>query len=332
MKRKNNLYENIYDFRNICYAFNEVSRNTKNKVKVNNFKDYKCINITRIHNVLEKREYEIGKYNIFKIYEPKERIIVSQKMSDKIINHLISRQILYPALLPCLIAENVASREGMGTKAGLNYFYNYNRICDIKYRKYYIIKGDISKYFYSIDHDILKAKLLRKIKDKDALNIVFKVIDSYENGLGIGNMTSQVLAVFFLNDFDHFIKEQLKIKYYVRFQDDFLIYHESKEYLQFCLKEIRKFLSNEKLTLNRKTRIFSNKEQFIFLGRKKKGKYANYRRIRGKLQHRFLLYKNNEITLNNLINSIQCYKSLDKKTTEKALNLIKHKNEAIIKK
>lgn len=81
------------------------------------------------------------------------------------------------------------------------------------------MKCDISKFFASIDKEILKKKLLKRIKDKDALNIVFKVIDSQENGLGIGNMTSQVLAIFYLNDMDHFIKEKLKIKYYVRYQD-----------------------------------------------------------------------------------------------------------------
>lgn len=227
--------------------------------------------------------------------------------------------ILNPSLLPCLVDENVASRENMGTKAGLNYFYNYNRICNIKYKKYFILKGDISKYFYSIDHDILKAKLEKKIKDKKALDIVYKLVDSNETGLGIGNMSSQVLAVFFLNDFDHFIKEKLKIKYYVRFQDDFLLYHESKKYLQFCLEEIKKFLSKEKLTLNRKTRIFSNKENFVFLGRKKNGNYANYRRIKGKLKKRYFLYENDCISLNSLVSSIQCYRSLDKLYTDRIL-------------
>lgn len=228
MKRKNNLYERIYNFDNICAAFKDVASNTKNKVKVNNYTDYKCINIYRIYRTLKDNNYNVGEYTIFKIYEPKERVIISQKMFDKIINHLISRQILEPALHPCLVDENVAARKNKGTKAGLEYFYKYNRICNLKYKKYYILKGDISKYFTSIDHDILKEKLKKKIKDKKALNIVFKLIDSNKEGLGIGSMSSQILAVFFLNDFDHFVKEILKIKYYVRFQDDFLIYHESK--------------------------------------------------------------------------------------------------------
>ena len=90
----------------------------------------------------------------------------------------------------------------------------------MKYGKYYILKCDISKFFASIDRDRLKEKLKKKIKDKDALNIVFKIIDSDENGLSIGNMTSQILAIFYLNDMDHYIKETLKIKYYVRYQEN----------------------------------------------------------------------------------------------------------------
>ena len=122
-------------------------------------KEYKCLYISRILNILENRKYVVGKYNIFTIYEPKERTIISQNMQDKIINHLVTRQILYPAILPCLINENVASREKMGTKKGLEYYYKYIRNCRIQYPKFYILKCDISKYFASIDHEILKQKL-----------------------------------------------------------------------------------------------------------------------------------------------------------------------------
>ena len=263
--------------------------------------------------------YKPGKYNIFTIYEPKERTIISQNMQDKVINHLVTRQILYPALLPCLIEENVASRKGKGTKKGLEYYYKYIRNCNIKYNKYYILKCDISKYFASIDHERLKQKLLRKIKDKEALKIVFDIIDSYDIGLGIGNMTSQCLAIFYLNDLDHYIKENLGIKYYVRYQDDFILFYESKEYLEKCLEYIKEFLAKEKLTLNKKTRIYSNKQNFIFLGRKKNYNYANFRRIKGKIKKRYYLYKNNKINLNSLISSIKSFYGLDYKYTENCL-------------
>lgn len=123
----------------------------------------------------------LGPVNIFTIYEPKERRIVSQNVQDKIVNHLVARYILYPALLPCLLSINVASRKDMGTSKGLELASNFHRICKIKYKRYYILKADVSKFFASIDHDILKEKLKRKINDVEALKIVFDIIDSEEN-------------------------------------------------------------------------------------------------------------------------------------------------------
>lgn len=313
MKRKNNLYNDICKMENIQSAFNEVCRNTKNKRKVRNYKEYKCIYLSRIYNILNEKRYVVGKYNVFTIYEPKERRIVSQSLQDKIINHLVSRYILYPALLPCLIPSNVASIVGKGTKAGLYYKKEFERICKVKYGEYYILKCDISKFFASIDKEILKKKVARKIKDKDALEIVNKIIDSEEQGLGIGNMTSQVLAVFYLNDLDHYIKEELHIKYYVRYQDDFLLFHESKEYLKYCLEKINEFLANEHLKLNNKSRIFKNTNNYVFLGRTKNGKYAKYRSMKRKIKYKRFLYEHDCIQLANLVNSMRCYESLKKR-------------------
>ena len=310
MKRKGNLYPEIYKFEHIVSAVNEVCRNTKNKRKVENFREYKCTYISRIYNILKSKSYVPGPYNVFTIYEPKERRIVSQNMQDKVINHLISRYILYPSLMSCLIDTNVASRKGLGTNEGIRLAMKFHQICKVKYDTYYILKCDISKFFASIDHNVLKKKLIKRIKDKDALNIVFSVIDSDSEGLSIGNMSSQVLAIFYLNDMDHFIKENLKVKYYVRYQDDFLLFHPSKQYLKYCLEEIRNFLLKEKMVLNPKTRIYSNKNHFIFLGRNKKGKYSKYRDINRKLKKRKYLYKNGYISLNSLLSSYICYKHL----------------------
>lgn len=177
----------------------------------------------------------------------------------------------------------------------MEYYQKYRNICKNKYGQYYILKCDVQKFFASIDHDILKNKLQRKIKDKDALEIVYKIIDSYKIGLGIGNMTSQVLAVFYLNDLDHYIKEELKIKYYVRYQDDFILLHESKEYLKECLEKIKKFLEKEKLTLNKKTRIYNSNGNIIFLGRNKYNRYARYRNVKRRIKKQMYLYNIREI-------------------------------------
>lgn len=149
------------------------------------------------------------------------------------------------------------------------------------------------------------------------MKIISDIIDSNEEGLGIGNMTSQILAIFYLNELDHYIKEVLKIKYYVRYQDDFILFHESKEYLRKCLKDIRQFVRKEKLELNNKSRIYKNTNNFIFLGRNKIGKYAKYRTVRRKLKKRKYLYENDNITLMSYVSSINNYNNLKRKFKSK---------------
>lgn len=310
MKRNSHLYENIYDFNNIVNAFNEVCKNTKNKKKVEFFKEYKCTYISRIYHILKNEKYVVGPYHVFTIYEPKERRIVSQNMQDKVVNHLVARHILYPALLPCLLDFNVASRKDFGTRYAYDLYTKYKNYFTSKYKTYYILKCDLTKFFQSIDHENLKQKLRKKIKDKKALKIVFDIIDTDEQGLSIGNMTSQILAIFYLNDMDYFIKEVLKIKCVIRYQDDFMLFHKSKEYLRYCLDELKKFLTKEKLTLNKKTRIFKNTDNFIFLGKNQFGGYAKYRTVKRKLKKKEYLYSIGKISLSSLISSRICYKYL----------------------
>lgn len=315
MKRKKNLYNDIFKLENIISSYNEVCRNTKNKRKVDKYKQYECIYVSRIYQILKKHSYVPGPYNKFIIHDPKERLISSQGMQDKTINHLVARYILYPAILPCLIDTNVASRINLGTNAGLILSEKFHNKCKLKYGRYYILKCDISKFFASINQDKLKDKLKKRIKDKDALKIVFDIIDSEPTGLNIGSMTSQILAIFYLNDMDHFIKETLKIKYYVRYQDDFLLFHPSKQYLKYCLKQIELFLFSEKLSLNKKTRIYRSTNNFIFLGHNNKNQYSRYRTVKRRLRKSKHLYENNKINLHSFSSSIINYEHLCKKSS-----------------
>ena len=291
MKRKGNIYNNLYDLDNILNVYKIIKKNTKNKDKIIIFEQYFSINIYRIYKVLKDKTYEVGKYNKFIIYEPKERLILSQNLFDKIINHLVAYELIN-ILDKSLINSSVATRKNKGTSYAVKLLKKYiNELDD-----FYYLKIDIKKYFYNIDHDILKQLLLKKIKDKDFINIVFKIIDStnsvieYDNnkGLPIGSLTSQILGIYYLNEIDHFIKEDLKIKYYIRYLDDFLIIHEDKEYLKYCLDEIRKLLNKYKLVDNNKTCILSKKQGICFLGYRFSDKQRilskNKRRINKKLK------------------------------------------------
>ncbi len=205
---------------------------------------------------------------------------------------------------------NVATRKEKGTSKGLFYVKKYINELKRKKQPFYVLKCDIKKYFYNIDHKILREKVAKIIPDPDVLNMLdsilsitntketkemikkviqqekerlirtkngdwqkkFKELDSipmYQNGKGlpIGNLSSQILAVFYLNDLDHYIKEVLRCKYYVRYMDDLVIFHENKEYLQYCLSCIEKKLQEVKLTLHeKKAKIFSFNQGLTFLG------------------------------------------------------------------
>lgn len=312
MKRQGNLYSKICKIFVIRQGFEHVISRLKNKREVENALKNKISIIIEIYEELNNRTYFPSKPNKFIIYEPKKREIVNLKLKDKIVNYILSKYILVPVLDSCLIDTNVASRKDYGMRVALEKIYKYRRKCDIKYDKYYILKIDISKYFKSINHAILKNKLNRRIKDKDVLSLISFFIEMQE-GLAIGMMTSQILAVFYLNDVDHYIKEELKCKYYIRYQDDLIIFHKSKKYLKYCFKKIEQKLKEEDLKINPKSRIHKNTDNIIYLGRTIKGKYAKEKEIPKKCKKRVRQYYNNEIILNSLISSKRCFESITKK-------------------
>lgn len=304
-------YDDIVSINKIKDVYDGIYKNTCHKAKLVRFELTKTSNIVKIYNTLKNKHYNHLKYNIFIIQEPKYRIIMSELMYDKIVNHLISKYVLIPTLSRKLIEQNVATRTGKGSKEGIRYMKQYINSIKENYDNVYILKCDISKYFYNIDHEILINKLSHENFDKDILRVLINIISSTNNdyindlidssisreishledmniydleakkkqlyslpryrkgkGLPIGNETSQLLAIYYLNELDHYIKEQLHIKYYVRYMDDFILIHHDKEYLKKCLNLINKKLSYLKLSINKKTQIYNLKSGVNFLGYK----------------------------------------------------------------
>ena len=180
MKRSSGLYQQI-TLKQVMDIYNkQVKVNTKNKNKIYKFEEHYTINMVRIYKLIKNKNYQIKGYNIFLIKEPKYRIIMSLNLDDKIINHVMAN-ILSKVLEPSLINTNVATRKDKGTHYGIKYLKKY--LNGLKGNTIYALKFDISKYFYSIDHEILKNKLKEQIKDKRFLSILFKIIDHYLIGL-----------------------------------------------------------------------------------------------------------------------------------------------------
>ena len=281
-------YNYILDINKIEYAYLKIKKNTKHKSKVLKYELFYLANCIKIFEQLKNKSYTHGKYNIFLIKEPKIRVIMSEQIDDKIVNHLVSYFLLQPLLEPKLIEMNVATRKNKGSNYAHHLFKKYINSLKINNKKIYILKCDITKYFYSIDHEILLKKLKKILKDKDLFNLIKNIITStdaeyinkylmnyknipiYEKGKGlpIGNMTSQILAIFYLNDLDHYIKEKLKIKHYIRYMDDFILIHPSKKYLKYCQNKIKIEVEKLKLKLNPKTNIFDIQKGVVFLGYK----------------------------------------------------------------
>ena len=120
-------------------------------------------------------------YDVFLVHEPKYRIIMSEMMSDNIINHLVSHYVLDPGITPHLIPQNVATRIGMGTKEGIRYVKKYINKLKISHDKVYVLKCDIKKYFYSIDHELILEKISRFVTDPDIYKLIQNIIESTDN-------------------------------------------------------------------------------------------------------------------------------------------------------
>ena len=217
MKRKNQLTLSFSLKRMMELYKKQVSVNTKNKRKIYKFEEFYTANITNVFNMLEDDNYIVGAYNIFLIKDPKYRIIMSQKMNDKIINHVMA-DILIKVLEPSLIDTNVATRKNKGTHFGIKYLKSYMNELK-KDGNIYALKFDISKYFYNIDHDVLKELLKKKIKDKQYLKILFKIIDSTNENVNdriikIKNNEIEILKETNLNDKEKRIREIMSIPLY----------------------------------------------------------------------------------------------------------------------
>lgn len=311
MKRKNVLYENMISYNNILSVYKKIKNSTKNKKEVYNYELNLNQNLLDTLFSLSKSTYVFSKYNIFLVREPKYRLIMSESFPDKVVNHLFSKYVLSYALQSTLINSNVATRKDKGSKEAYRLFIKYTNKLIYEKKKNYVLKIDISKYFYNINHNILMNMVSEKIKDERVLNMLKVILDTTDNdyinktilsvvnkeiykvnklnistsekeklinelksiplyrkgyGLPIGNMSSQILAVFFLNKVDHFIKEKLGCKYYIRYMDDLVILGNDKEELKNIFESVSKYIESFDLNVNKKSGIYSLSNSVNFLG------------------------------------------------------------------
>lgn len=222
------------------------------------------VNIRLLHEMLKNKTYKTSEYTTFTIYEPKERIIYRLPYFPDRITHHAVMNILEPLFVSTFTADTYSCIKKRGIHAAANAI---KKALIDEYGTQYCLKLDIRKFYPNVDHDILKKLLRRKFKDKDLLQLLDGIIDSAD-GLPIGNYLSQYLANFYLTYFDHWIKEDLQVKYYFRYADDMVILSDNKPYLHQLLADIRRdLINNLKLQIKDDYQVFPVDERGIdFVG------------------------------------------------------------------
>ncbi|MDP3645913.1 MAG: reverse transcriptase/maturase family protein [bacterium] len=247
-------YEDIISVENLLAAWEEFVRGKRKKKDVQEFQYRLMDNILALHRDLVAGTYKHGGYDHFKISDPKPRDIHKATVRDRLLHHALYRK-LYPFFDHIFIADSYSCRKGKGTHRAMNRFRqfaftvskNHTRTC-------WVLKCDIRKFFASIDQNILLNIVAKYIPDACVVSLIAEIVGSFSSlvypvrsaelnkGLPLGNLTSQLLVNTYMNEFDQFVKHKLKVKYYTRYADDFVILSHDRAFLASIERCIALFL------------------------------------------------------------------------------------------
>jgi retron-type reverse transcriptase len=252
MKRLTNLYEQITSMANLQEADRKAQQGKANQYGVIKHNQNREANLLILQDLLQSKTYSTSTYDIFTVHEPKERIVYRLPyFPDRITHHAIMN-VLEPIFVRTFTADTYSCIKQRGIHALLN---KLKRDLNDTEGTRYCLKFDIKKFYPSVDHHTLKQLLRRKFKDKDLLWLLDEIIDSAP-GLPIGNYLSQYLANFYLTYFDHWLKEEKRVKYYYRYADDVVILGSNKRELHQLLEDIKLYLEELKLEVKPNHQVF----------------------------------------------------------------------------
>lgn len=254
MKRINNLYPLIYAEENIELADNKARKCKRQRYGVRKHDENRELDNLNLHFTLRNKEYKTSQYTTYIIYEPKQRVIFRLPYYPDRITHHAIMNIMEPIWVKIFTKDTYSCIKDRGIHALVKQLQKDLR-GDPEGTKY-CLKMDIKKFYPSITHSILKEIIRKKLKDKDLLLLLDEIIDSAE-GVPIGNYLSQFFANLYMAYFDHWVKEELKVKYYYRYADDIVILSNSKDQLRSWLVAIKLYLTQVlKLKLKDNYQIF----------------------------------------------------------------------------
>ena len=246
VSKNHNLYSIIVSKKNLFSAWKKFKRGKTNKNDVLPFALNSEENLLALHKKLVSGNYKHGRYLKFYVRDPKMRRIHKASVEDRIVHHAVFR-VLYPIFERKFIFDSFASRKNKGTHAAIRRFESFAvKLSQNHTRAVWTLKCDIRKFFDSIDHKILLNILRLEIRCDKTNSLLAGIIRSFESdshkGIPLGNLTSQLFANVYMNYFDQFVKRRKRLKYYVRYMDDFVILSESRESLTATLLAIRIWL------------------------------------------------------------------------------------------
>ena len=325
MKTYKNLFEKITSFENLLLASKRAQRGKRFKESTANFNLNLENKLVNLQDELKSMTYRHGKYKCFWVYDPKRRLISAAPYKDRVVHHALCN-VIEPLFDKTFIDDSYACRKGKGSHAAVDRYAQYAR----KYK--YVLKCDLQKYFQSIEHETLLNIISRKIACQETMWLIREIIGSHtdqsfpfyfpgddlfspiqrKKGIPIGNLTSQFFANVYLNGFDHFVKEELRVPY-IRYVDDFVAFSDSKNDLQEVRLQMTDYLHSLRLKLHeRKCRVYQVKEGVCFLGYRvfpthRLLKKDNVLRMRRKLKKLSLLYRNRQVSLTEINQSVQSW-------------------------
>lgn len=276
MKTFNNLYSLIISQENLLYSWDRFKKGKRKKQDVALFEYHLEKNLFALHLDLKDKTYLHKPYLGFYISDPKVRHIHKATVRDRVVHHALFK-LLNPIFEPTFIEDSFSCRIGKGNHVGMKRLEAMTRVVSKNYTKpCHILKCDIKKFFDSVNHEVLLELLFRKITDSDVRWLLREIVESFSSseslfergGLPIGNLTSQLFANVYMNEFDQFMKHELKVKYYARYTDDFVVVANSTDYLESLLPLFTTFL-HERLKLQlhpNKVSIRTLKSGIDFLG------------------------------------------------------------------
>ena len=263
--------EEIFTLENLNNAFYQGKKISHWKDTTQRYQSNLLMNNEQLRNDILNHEYKVSPtYNFTLRERGKVRHIEAPSQRDRVVQKVLCKEILIPYLTKPLIYDNYASLKNRGTSfarkridAQLRKFLN-------EYDNGYVLQVDIKKYFESIDHQVLKEMVHKRINEpKEVLDLIDYIIDTSSNtdkGLNLGSEAPQILAIYYLSNLDNYLKTVKSVKYYGRYMDDMFVFSNSKDYLKEILKCIEQQLAKVKLEINKKkTHITKLSHGFVYM-------------------------------------------------------------------